>query len=73
MCSRSLSPISASKRTSRNFLKFFFRNSVSDRSTQIYVSSEGSVTQSAWNGMSKNSNWKIRLKTLENLEDVIIF
>lgn len=70
----STQPINSHSLTkSATFLKFFFRGTLSDRKRQNYISNEGSITQIAWNGMNKNSNWKVRLKTLENLEEVFFY
>lgn len=56
---------------SATFLKYFFRGTLKERNRQNYISSEGVITQNSWNGINKNSNWKVRLKTLENLKQVI--
>ncbi|KAI1709848.1 tuberin domain-containing protein [Ditylenchus destructor] len=52
------------------FLKLFFRGTLADRNAQNYISNEGSVHESVWNGLNKSSDWKVRLKTMENLEQM---
>ncbi|KAH7723215.1 Rap/ran-GAP family protein [Aphelenchoides avenae] len=53
------------------FLRFFFRTRDDSRNIQNFISSEGSITQTAWNGISRNSPLKVRLKTVETLQEVV--
>lgn len=61
-----------SSSSSRPFLARLFgvRDHPDVKNIQSFVSSEGSITQNAWNGMSQGSSTKVRLKTIETLQEV---